>query len=196
MQLNAEDGGKRRFICVQLDEATEPKSEAHKAGYKTIFDITRARIIKAAAKIRTEHPDYAGDLGCKAFQTVPVFEGYLDEPEELSANLELFNADTLNEQDRYNLLLTWAVQDGIALTEGLTPVELAGYTAYQGGEAGRLLYFIHPQLSLAVVVELLRRLDDEAGFAPKHLIVWGYGLDSKAQREMTEAVAHYTNRKT
>lgn len=196
MQLNAEDGGNRQFICVQLDEATYPKSEARKAGYETIFEITRTRISKAAAKIRTEHPDYAGDLGYKMFQTVPIFDSYLDEADELTPNLELFNADKLTEQDRANLLLTWAVQDGIALTETLIPVDLAGYTAYKGGENGHLLYFIHPNVTLSVVIELLRRLDDEAGFSPKHLIVWGYIVESKALREMSEAVAQYTNRKS
>jgi len=197
MQLNASDKGNRQFICVQIPEVTDAKSEAHKAGYSTIFDITHARITKAAAKIKTEHSDYQGDLGFKVFETIPLFEGYADEPEELSANLEMFNGDTLTEQDRFNLLLTWAVQDGISLTSELTPVELAGYIAYQGGEAGRLLYFIHPKLSLDVVVELLRRLDDDAKFAPKHLVVWGYGLESKEQREMSEAIAHHnkSNRK-
>jgi adenine-specific DNA-methyltransferase len=197
MQLNAEDGGNRQFICVQLPEATDVKSEAYKAGYHTIFDIAHARITKAAAKIKAEYPDCNGDLGFKVFETVPVFEGYMDEPEELTVNLELFNGDALTEQDRFNLLLTWAAQDGISLTSELTPVELAGYIAYQGGEAGRLLYFIHPKLSLDVVVELLRRLDDDAKFAPKHLVVWGYGLDSKEQREMSEAIAHHnkSNRK-
>ncbi|MGV8934489.1 MAG: site-specific DNA-methyltransferase [Gallionellaceae bacterium] len=197
MQLNAEDGGNRQFICVQLPEATDVKSEAHKAGYPTIFDITHARITKAAVKIKAEYPDCQGDLGFKVFETVPLFDGYLDEPEELSATLEMFNGDALTEQDRFNLLLTWAAQDGISLTSELTPVELAGYIAYLGGEAGRLLYFIHPKLSLDVVVELLRRLDDDAKFAPKHLIVWGYGLDSKEQREMSEAIAHHnkSNRK-
>ncbi len=197
MQLNAEDGGNRQFICVQLPEATDVKSEAHKAGYHTIFDIAHARITKSAAKIKSEYPDCKCNLGFKVFETVPLFDGYMDEPEELSANLQMFNGDTLTEQDRFNLLLTWAVQDGISLTSGLTPVELAGYIAYLGGEAGRLLYFIHPKLSLDVVVELLRRLDDDAKFAPKHLVVWGYGLESKEQREMSEAIAHHnkSNRK-
>ena len=198
MQLNAEDGGNRQFITVQLPEVTDVKSEAHKAGYNTIFDITRERITRAAAKIKSENPEYQGDLGFKIFETIPVFDGYLDEPEELSANLELFNGDTLTEQDRLNLLLTWSMQDEIPLTQALTPVDLAGYTAYQGGDAGRLLYFIHPHLSLDVVIELLRRLDDDPTFAPKHLIVWGYGLDSKEQREMSEAIAHHnkSNRKS
>ncbi|MCL8064449.1 DNA methyltransferase [Pasteurella multocida] len=51
MQLNAEDGGNHRYICVQLPEPTDKKSEAFKAGYHTIFDITKARIEKSALKI-------------------------------------------------------------------------------------------------------------------------------------------------
>ncbi len=51
MQLNAEDGGNRRFICVQLPEVCDEKSEAYKAGYKTICEIGKERIRRAGAKI-------------------------------------------------------------------------------------------------------------------------------------------------
>ena len=54
MQLNAEDGGNRRFICVQLPELCDEKSEAYKAGYKTICEIGKERIRRAGAKISTE----------------------------------------------------------------------------------------------------------------------------------------------
>lgn len=54
MQLNAEDGGHRKFIMVQLPEATDEKSEAHKAGYKTICEIGKERIRRAGQKIRNE----------------------------------------------------------------------------------------------------------------------------------------------
>lgn len=54
MQLNAEDGGKRRFIMVQLPEACDEKSEAAKAGYKTIADISKERIRRAGKKIKEE----------------------------------------------------------------------------------------------------------------------------------------------
>ena len=54
MQLNHEDGGSRRFICVQLPEPCDAKSEAAKAGYKTIADIARERIRRAGAKIRAK----------------------------------------------------------------------------------------------------------------------------------------------
>ena len=54
MQLNAEDGGRRRFIMVQLPEKTDEKSEAYKAGYKTICDIGEERIRRAGRKILDE----------------------------------------------------------------------------------------------------------------------------------------------
>ena len=54
MQLNAEDGGKRKFIMVQLPETTNEKSEAHKAGYKNICEIGKERIRRAGTKIEKE----------------------------------------------------------------------------------------------------------------------------------------------
>lgn len=61
MQLNAEDGGNRKFIMVQLPEATDEKSEARKAGYANICEIGKERIRRAGKKIKTEHPE-ANDL--------------------------------------------------------------------------------------------------------------------------------------
>ena len=54
MQLNAEDGGHRKFIMVQLPEKCDEKSEAYKAGYKTICEIGKERIRRAGAKIKEE----------------------------------------------------------------------------------------------------------------------------------------------
>lgn len=54
MQLNAEDGGNRKFIMVQLPEETDKKSEAYKAGYKNICEIGKERIRRAGQKIRNE----------------------------------------------------------------------------------------------------------------------------------------------
>jgi adenine-specific DNA-methyltransferase len=54
MELNKDDGGNRKFICVQLPEKTEENSEAFKAGYKTIAEISKERIRRAAKKIETK----------------------------------------------------------------------------------------------------------------------------------------------
>ena len=62
MQLNAEDGGHRKFIMVQLPEACDEKSEAYKAGYKTICDIGKERIRRAGAKIQKSLQENGGNI--------------------------------------------------------------------------------------------------------------------------------------
>lgn len=62
MQLNAEDGGNRKYIMVQLPELTDEKSEAYKAGYKNICEIGKERIRRAGAKIKAENPEKAQHL--------------------------------------------------------------------------------------------------------------------------------------
>ena len=66
MQLNAEDGGNRKFIMIQLPEVCAEKSEAYKAGYKTISDLGKERIRRAGEKIKAEHPEV--DVGFKVFK--------------------------------------------------------------------------------------------------------------------------------
>ncbi len=68
MQLNAQDGGHRKFIMVQLPEQTEEKSEAYKAGYQTICEIGKERIRRAAKKIQEENPDAEFDGGFRVFK--------------------------------------------------------------------------------------------------------------------------------
>lgn len=68
MQLNAEDGGHRKFIMVQLPELTDEKSEAYKAGYKNICEIGKERIRRAAKKIAEEHPDVDFDGGFRVLK--------------------------------------------------------------------------------------------------------------------------------
>lgn len=68
MQLNAEDGGKRKFIMVQIPEETSEKSEAYKAGYKNICEIGKERIRRAAKKIAEENPKVKFDGGFRVLK--------------------------------------------------------------------------------------------------------------------------------
>lgn len=69
MKANAEDGGTRRFIMIQIPELCEEKSEPYKAGYKNICEIGKERIRRAGYKIKSEHPDADIDIGFKVFRT-------------------------------------------------------------------------------------------------------------------------------
>lgn len=68
MQLNAEDSGNRKYIMVQLPEVCDEKSEAAKAGYRTICEIGKERIRRAAKKIHEDNPDAQFDDGFKVFE--------------------------------------------------------------------------------------------------------------------------------
>ncbi len=192
MQLNAEEqNGSRRYICVQLPEKTDEKSEAHKAGYPTIFDITKARIEKAAAKIRAEYPDYTGDSGFKIFQTADNFRQHSDKdfsPEQPDLPLN----DELSEEQLQTLLTTWTLYDGAALTTPVEPVRLGAYTAYL---CEKRLYLMNAGFTSADLLAFIRKLDDDAAFNPNRVIVFGSNMASAMQHELDQAVRGYTNKK-
>ncbi len=77
---NVADTGNRRLIMVQLPEHLDLSSDAAKAGFSTIADIGKERILRAAGKVKEEIPDYCGDLGFKVFK--------LD-----SSNIRMWNPD-------------------------------------------------------------------------------------------------------
>lgn len=68
MQLNAEDGGHRKFVMVQLPEPCGEKSEAYKSGYKNICEVGKERIHRAGDKIKAEYPDATLDTGFRVFR--------------------------------------------------------------------------------------------------------------------------------
>jgi len=188
MALNAQDGGNRKHISVQLDEPTDKKSEARKAGYNTIFEITRERIKRAAAKIKEDHPDATCDFGFKEFKTIPAnegpFEGYLNDAATRD-DYEPFNGMALDDDAITALLTTWKAYDGVPLHQDLILVDLDGYTAYQGGDK---LYFVNTGLEIRHIAAMLTRIDDDASFTPRKLVVFHHRFNDKQLREFSEAV--------
>jgi len=133
MQLNAEDGGNRKWIMVQLPEETEEKSEAFKAGYKTIPEISRERIRRAGDKIASEHPDAKVDYGFRALRIddtnhKDVYRPAADYQQNMLDEL----VDNVKE-DRSDLDLLYGVLTATAweLNKPLETVELDGATVYK-----------------------------------------------------------------
>ena len=93
MELNLEDGGKRQCICVQIPEKLEENNEAWKAGYRSIADITRARIAKVIEKLKKEQPEKTAGLACAQFTLSPShFRQWRTDVKEdqLHGQLEIF----------------------------------------------------------------------------------------------------------
>ena len=108
MQLNAEDGGHRKFIMVQLPEKCDEQSEAYKAGYKNICEIGKERIRRAGEKIRT---DLGGDAAINLFAAIAnpdledklneKFDDKMDKVKNLDIGFRVLKLDDTNMKDVY-----------------------------------------------------------------------------------------------
>ncbi len=97
MQLNAEDGGNRKFIMVQLPELTDEKSEAYKAGYKNICEIGKERIRRAGKKIKEELGKRKEELGLFANDN----SSFLTPNSKIDTGFRVLKLDSTNMEDIY-----------------------------------------------------------------------------------------------
>ena len=139
MQLNAEDGGNRKFIMVQIPEATDSKSEAHKAGYPTIAEISKERIRRAGAKIKADNADKDGinelDTGFRVLKidTSNMNDIYYrpqDYNQDLLATLENNIKPDRSDED---LLFQFMLDTGVPLSLPIERTTINGHTIYQVG---------------------------------------------------------------
>ena len=127
MALNAEDGGKRKFIMVQLPEACDEKSEAYKAGYKTIAEIGKERIRRAGKKIKAENADKEGieqlDIG---FRVLKIDSSNMKDvyytpdaaqQSDLDNQINNIREDRTPEDLLFQVLLDWGVDLSLPITE-------------------------------------------------------------------------------
>lgn len=134
MQLNAEDGGYRKFIMVQLPEKTDEKSEAYKAGYKNICEIGKERIRRAGQKIKEENKDKEGieklDTG---FRVLKLDSSNMEDvyytPQEFTMQ-SLFNENVKTDRTGEDLLFQVMLDLGIELSAKIESRQIAGKTVY------------------------------------------------------------------
>lgn len=128
MQLNAEDGGHRKFIMVQLPEGTDKKSEAYKGGYKNICEIGKERIRRAAKKIAEENPEADFDGGfrvlkCDSSNMKEVYYNPAEYEPSLFSSLE----DNIKEDRTPGDLLFQVMLDlGVLLSSKIEETTIAG----------------------------------------------------------------------
>ena len=131
MQLNAEDGGNRKFIMVQLPEETDEKSEAYKAGYKNICEIGKERIRRAGKKIKEEHPE-AKDLDI-GFRVLKLDSSNMEDvyytPAEFSQQ-QLFANNIKEGRGDEDLLFQSMIELGISLSAKIKKKQIAGKTVW------------------------------------------------------------------
>ena len=129
MQLNAEDGGNRKFIMVQMAEKTDEKSEAYKAGYKTICEIGKKRILKVSKKIKDELEAKQQKEASKLdFENQKNQANPKNQGSDIDLGFRVYRLDTSNMQDIYYRPQDYK-QDNLELfadnvKEGRTPLDL------------------------------------------------------------------------
>lgn len=142
MQLNAEDGGNRKYIMVQLPEPTDEKSEAFKAGYKKISDIARERINRAGEKIKADFADKLAeretplDVGYRTYKLADTnFTKWQSAPTgdltELQARLDLMRESSNDNASEEDLLVEVLLEMGLPLTTRTQTVDVDGLHVYQ-----------------------------------------------------------------
>ncbi len=130
MQLNAEDGGNRKFIMVQLPEETDSKSEAYKAGYKNICEIGKERIRRAGRKIKEESPLTTQNLDT-GFRVLKLDSSNMKDVYYTPADYEISMFDTLADnikEDRTpkDLLFQVMLDLGVLLSSKIEETTIAG----------------------------------------------------------------------
>lgn len=134
MQLNAEDGGNRKFIMVQIPEETPEDSEARKAGYNTIPEIAKERIRRAGKKIKEESPLTTADLDT-GFRVFRLDEGNYEDvkrsPKEFKQDqLDLFLNNIKADRNDLDLLFGCMLDWGVQLSLPMTQEVVDGKTIY------------------------------------------------------------------
>jgi adenine-specific DNA-methyltransferase len=176
MKTNTTVHSERKYILVQLPEALDKNTEAYSTGYKTISDISKERIRRAAAKIKAENPDYHGDLGFKVFKldstNIKPWELDFDLTEQdLEEQISNIKQGRKEEDVLYEVLLKY----GLDLTLPITEHNVAGHKVFDIG-MGALMICLSDAISLDVVEgiatlkdelkpEIMRVVFKDAGFA-------------------------------
>ena len=193
MQLNAEDGGNRRYIMVQLPEVCDEKSEAFKAGYKNICEIGKERIRRAGAKILEEakkansqlklgeEPKPLPDVGFKVFKldssNLKIWDDSLIDNEDIATlfdridgHLDGLKPDRSNDELVFEILLKM----GYPLTSDLSAFDLNGLTVYTV-ENNEMLICLQPGVTAEHVEQM-------AAYQPKKIVLASHSLaDSSAK---------------
>ena len=182
MQLNAEDGGNRRYICVQLPELCGEKSEAYKAGYKNICEIGKERIRRAGNKILAEWKEKRSqmeigenestvppDVGFKVFKldtsNISAWDGYAvrnEGKERLQKRIDEFLEGVKAGRTRLDVVYEIILKTGFPLTAKVETIDING----------REVYSIDNETILICLFENVgfEDVEEMAQYAPAHIV--------------------------
>lgn len=182
LELNKRDNGNRRYILVQWQEPCKEDSEAYKAGYRAIDEVGMERIRRAAKKIKSDNPLFAGDLGFKHFTLEEPKQDVLTTLEHFDPTQDVMTTLCIDDFGVDTILRTWLVRDGYGLTANAEELMLERYKAYW---MKNHLYLINPDNDFDAdsLVALMDKYNGEA-FSPKNIVIFGYSFGFATREEL------------
>lgn len=158
MQLNAENGGHRKFIMVQLPEPCDEKSEAYKAGYPNICEIGKERIRRAAKKIAADNPGKPFDGGFRVFKLADsnMTDVYYSAGEYDQNMLDLLVSNIKPDRTDLDLLFGCLLEWGLPLSMPYTSEQIEGCTV-QTYNDGDLIACFDENIPDTVIKEIAKR---------------------------------------
>ena len=158
MKLNAEDGGNRKFIMVQLPEKTDEKSEAYKAGYKNICEIGKERIRRAGKKVKEEAGLQGQNLDT-GFRVLKLDSSNMEDvyynPQEFSMG-SLFDENVKSDRSNEDLLFQVMLDLGIELSAKIETKQIAGKQVHIVDE-GYLVACFDRDVNESTIIEIAKQ---------------------------------------
>lgn len=220
MQLNAEDGGNRKFIMVQLPEKTyhinkdgrevptKGGKAAYDAGFKSIDEISRERIRRAAKKIREDNEltlpeDFDGSF--KHYRVVKTVKQTLEEIENFDTNntnlftnmVDGFSSNSLgitgNATGEATILTTWLAKDGYSFDADVEEVMFNNYSAHKVED--NRLYLINEGWGAEQTKELLNQLGTHQ-LEVQSVVIFGYSFNVAELRELESGLKQLDSKVT
>lgn len=220
MQLNAEDGGNRKFIMVQLPEKTyhinkdgrevptKGGKAAYDAGFKSIDEISRERIRRAAKKIREDNEltlpeDFDGSF--KHYRVVKPVKQTLEEIENFDTNntnlftnmVDGFSSNSLgitgNATGEATILTTWLAKDGYSFDADVEEVMFNNYSAHKVED--NRLYLINEGWGAEQTKELLNQLGTHQ-LEVQSVVIFGYSFNMAELRELESGLKQLDSKVT
>ncbi|MDY5694912.1 MAG: site-specific DNA-methyltransferase [Victivallales bacterium] len=186
MQLNAEDGGNRKFIMVQLPEKCEEGTEAAKAGYKNICEIGKERIRRAAKKIKDENPLFAGDMGFKVFKLdTSNIVPWNPNADELRENLLAVVDNVLANRTTQDLLYEVLLKCNLPLTLSIEEKKFGENTVYIVG-SGMLAICLDKTIPQTIAEEIVKLRDEYAPIVPMQVVFRDNGFTDVAKTNVLQ----------
>lgn len=161
MQLNAEDGGQRRFIMVQIPEPISETSKVFQAGYHDLCEIGKERIRRAGAKLRAENAGQALDTGFRVLKcgSSNMKDVYYTPAATGQEQLNLLADNIKEDRTPEDLLFQVMLELGIPLSSSIEATEIAGKTVF-GVDGGRLLACFDSSVDEQTITQAAKRRPD------------------------------------